>query len=55
MAGFDTTVNLIAAGAFALLTHPEQQARLLAVPPAAIRWRPVSLMNGPESFPVRLA
>jgi len=28
MAGFDTTVNLIASGTLALLTHPEQLARL---------------------------
>jgi cytochrome P450 len=28
MAGFDTTVNLIASGTLALLTHPEQTARL---------------------------
>jgi cytochrome P450 len=27
----------------------------LAVPPAELRWRPVSLMNGLESLPVRLA
>jgi cytochrome P450 len=27
----------------------------LAVPPEALRWRPVSLMNGLESLPVRLA
>ncbi len=27
----------------------------LAVPPAGLRWRPVSLMNGLESLPVRLA
>ena len=27
----------------------------LAVPPTELRWRPVSLMNGLESFPVRLA
>lgn len=26
----------------------------LAVPPEALRWRPVSLMNGLESLPVRL-
>jgi cytochrome P450 len=28
MAGFDTTVNLIASGTLALLTHPEEMARL---------------------------
>jgi cytochrome P450 len=28
MAGFDTTVNLIASGTLALLTHPDQMARL---------------------------
>jgi cytochrome P450 len=28
MAGFDTTVNLIASGALALLTHPQEMARL---------------------------
>jgi cytochrome P450 len=28
MAGFDTTVNLIATGILALLTHPEEEARL---------------------------
>jgi hypothetical protein len=28
MAGFDTTVNLIASGTLALLTHPGEQARL---------------------------
>jgi cytochrome P450 len=28
MAGFDTTVNLIASGTLALLTHPEEKARL---------------------------
>jgi cytochrome P450 len=28
MAGFDTTVNLIASGTLALLTHPEEQTRL---------------------------
>ena len=27
----------------------------LAVPPAELRWRPISLMNGLESLPVRLA
>jgi cytochrome P450 len=27
----------------------------LAVPPQEVRWRPVSLMNGLESLPVRLA
>jgi cytochrome P450 len=27
----------------------------LAVPPEELRWRPVSLMNGLESLPVRLA
>jgi cytochrome P450 len=27
----------------------------LAVPPRVLRWRPVSLMNGLESLPVRLA
>ena len=27
----------------------------LAVPAAELRWRPVSLMNGLESLPVRLA
>jgi cytochrome P450 len=26
----------------------------LAVPPSDLRWRPVSLMNGLESLPVRL-
>jgi cytochrome P450 len=26
----------------------------LAVPPEELRWRPVSLMNGLESLPVRL-
>jgi len=26
----------------------------LAVPPGELRWRPVSLMNGLESLPVRL-
>jgi cytochrome P450 len=26
----------------------------LAVPPSELRWRPVSLMNGLESLPVRL-
>ena len=39
MAGFDTTVNLIASGTLALLTHPEQEARLRADPslmPAAV-------------------
>ena len=39
MAGFDTTVNLIASGTLALLTHPEQMARLRADPallPAAV-------------------
>jgi cytochrome P450 len=39
MAGFDTTVNLIASGALALLTHPEQMARLRDDPtalPAAV-------------------
>jgi cytochrome P450 len=30
MAGFDTTVNLIAAGTLALLTHPREMARLRA-------------------------
>jgi cytochrome P450 len=30
MAGFDTTVNLIAAGTLALLTHPKEMARLRA-------------------------
>jgi cytochrome P450 len=30
MAGFDTTVNLIASGTLALLTHPEEMARLRA-------------------------
>jgi hypothetical protein len=39
MAGFDTTVNLIASGALALLTHPEEAARLRQDPsllPAAV-------------------
>ena len=131
MAGFDTTVILIASGTLALLTHPGEKSRLrqdpsllpagewvlpatssanrdpaqvpdpdrldlgrdtsghvafghgvhyclgaplarmeaeialsallarfpglsLAVPPAELRWRPVSLMNGLESLPVRL-
>ncbi|MFI9381295.1 cytochrome P450 [Kutzneria sp. NPDC052558] len=39
MAGFDTTVNLIASGTLALLTHPEQAARLREEPsllPAAV-------------------
>jgi cytochrome P450 len=39
MAGFDTTVNLIASGSLALLTHPEQTARLRQDPsllPAAV-------------------
>jgi cytochrome P450 len=39
MAGFDTTVNLIASGALALLTHPEEAARLRRDPsllPAAV-------------------
>ena len=27
----------------------------LAVPPEELRWRPISLMNGLESFPVLLA
>jgi cytochrome P450 len=39
MAGFDTTANLIASGALALLTHPEQLARLREEPsllPAAV-------------------
>jgi len=39
MAGFDTTVNLIASGALALLTHPAEQARLRQDPallPAAV-------------------
>jgi cytochrome P450 len=39
MAGFDTTVNLIASGSLALLTHPEQTTRLRQDPsllPAAV-------------------
>ena len=39
MAGFDTTVNLIASGTLALLTHPEEMARLRQDPsllPAAV-------------------
>jgi cytochrome P450 len=39
MAGFDTTANLIASGTLALLTHPEEIARLRADPsllPAAV-------------------
>jgi cytochrome P450 len=39
MAGFDTTINLIASGILALLTHPEQAARLRQDPsllPAAV-------------------
>jgi cytochrome P450 len=39
MAGFDTTVNLIASGSLALLTHPAELARLRADPsllPAAV-------------------
>jgi cytochrome P450 len=39
MAGFDTTVNLIASGTMALLTHPAELARLRADPsllPAAV-------------------
>lgn len=39
MAGFDTTVNLIASGTLALLTHPEETARLREEPsllPAAV-------------------
>jgi cytochrome P450 len=39
MAGFDTTVNLIASGTLALLTHPEEMARLREDPsllPAAV-------------------
>ena len=31
-AGFETTINLIGNGSLALLTHPEQRARLLAEP-----------------------
>jgi len=39
MAGFDTTVNLIASGTLALMTHPEEMARLRQDPsllPAAV-------------------
>jgi cytochrome P450 len=39
MAGFDTTVNLIASGTLALLTHPEEMSRLRQDPsllPAAV-------------------
>jgi cytochrome P450 len=39
MAGFDTTVNLIASGTLALLTHPEEKSRLRLDPsllPAAV-------------------
>jgi cytochrome P450 len=39
MAGFDTTVNLIASGTLALLTHPDQMTRLREEPsllPAAV-------------------
>jgi cytochrome P450 len=39
MAGFDTTVNLIASGSLALMTHPEEMARLvqdLSLLPAAV-------------------
>jgi cytochrome P450 len=39
MAGFDTTVNLIASGTLALLTHPEQLTKLREAPsllPAAV-------------------
>jgi cytochrome P450 len=39
MAGFDTTVNLIASGTLALLTHPGEKARLRQDPsllPAAV-------------------
>jgi cytochrome P450 len=39
MAGFDTTVNLIASGTLALLTHPQEMARLRQDPsllPAAV-------------------
>jgi cytochrome P450 len=39
MAGFDTTVNLIASGALTLLTHPEEKTRLREDPsllPAAV-------------------
>jgi cytochrome P450 len=39
MAGFDTTVNLIASGTLALLTHPDEMARLRRDPsllPAAV-------------------
>ncbi len=39
MAGFDTTVNLIASGTLALLTHPEEETRLRQDPsllPAAV-------------------
>jgi cytochrome P450 len=39
MAGFDTTVNLIASGTLALLTHPEEKTRLRQDPsllPAAV-------------------
>jgi cytochrome P450 len=39
MAGFDTTVNLIASGTLALLTHPDEMARLRQDPsllPAAV-------------------
>jgi cytochrome P450 len=39
MAGFDTTVNLIAAGTLALLTHPREKTRLRQDPsllPAAV-------------------
>ncbi len=39
MAGFDTTVNLIASGTLALLTHPGEIARLRQDPsllPAAV-------------------
>jgi cytochrome P450 len=40
----------------ALGTFPARfPPNLARVPPSELRWRPVSLMNGLESLPVRLA
>jgi hypothetical protein len=56
MAGFDTTVNLIASGTLALLTHPGEKTRLRQDPsqlPAAVEWSPSLSASPDRSCPFR--